>query len=304
MNNVPKPKYIKTVDKISALYEGALKDLYNILIKELALKGINDPRVINQTKIIVQIEQRLLQLQNDVTPLTLQALREAYTQGELDYVLGLYESDSLDDAMKKVGHTIVDTKRVEALYSDTLREVLKATKNTAVNIKTLVRKTAQKVIQHRLAVSQNKREAMKQLYDELCKKGLSPKITDEGFVGIVDKSGRRWNLKTYSDMLINTKVQQAHVQATQEKSEEYGIDLAIISKHGAKDACRKFEGMVISLRGETKGFPTYEELRRTKQIFHPNCRHNVTPIRDYDKLSDKFKESHKKAMKEYQKYKK
>ena len=75
-----------------------------------------------------------------------------------------------------------------------------------------------------------------------------------------------------------------------------GDDLAIIPSKGAKDHCKNFEGMIISLTGLTKNYPTYDQLKATNLVFHPRCKHNPIPVRptiltDEDKAlhSDKLK---------------
>lgn len=301
MSNIPEPTYIRNKKRISKLYEVALKDLYKLLINALALNGAGDIKTVNQAKLIIQIEQRVAQLQGDVKGEVIKALREAFTQGQLDYLLAVHEADSLEDAMKKAGFNQLQMDRIEAIFSDTFKDLLIATENTKENIKKVIRQTTSKLMQYEIAVNNSKHQMQKLLYDQLVKKGLSKTITGEGFVGVIDKAGRKWNLKTYSDMVVNTKLQQAHVEGTTSKAQEYGMDLAIVSSHGAKDPCREFEGMVISLTGATKGFPTYRELKATKKIFHPNCQHNVTPIRNFDKLHAKTREKHERLMAEYQK---
>lgn len=300
MSNIPEPKYMRSQKKIGKLYEVALKELYQMLMSALALNGAGDIKVVNQAKLIIQVEQRIAQLQGDVKGEVIKGLREAFTQGQLDYLLAIHEADSLEDAMQKAGFNQLQMDRIEAIFSDTFKDLLIATNNTSVNIKKVIRQTTSKLMQYEIAVHNSKHQMQKLLFDQLSKQGLSKTINDEGFIGVVDRAGRKWNLKTYSDMVVNTKLQQAHIEGTTSKAQEYGMDLAIVSKHGATDPCREFEGMVISLTGQTKGFPTYRELKATKKIFHPNCQHNVTPIRNYEKLHVKTKEQHQKLMADYE----
>lgn len=124
----------------------------------------------------------------------------------------------------------------------------------------------------------------------LTKKGLSERVTEDGFVGIIDKVGRKWDLRRYSDMVVRTKLQQAHTEGVRVQGIERGIDTAVISSHNAPDACGKYEGMIISLNGLTPGLLTYEQIWRGNECFHPNCGHSVLLIRlEYfpQKLKDK-----------------
>ena len=126
----------------------------------------------------------------------------------------------------------------------------------------------------------------------LARQGLSKNLDSEGWVGIVDASGRRWNLSTYAEMVVRTKLQQAHVEGVRVEALERKVDLAVVSSHGAKDACRFFEGMVVSLNGTTPGYPTYSELRATNKIFHPNCQHSVNPVRTLSLLPKDVRDKH------------
>ena len=120
------------------------------------------------------------------------------------------------------------------------------------------------------------------------------KLNEEAWVGIIDKAGRRWNLSTYAEMVVRTKLQQAHVEGVRVETLERGVDLAVISSHGAKDACGGYEGIVISINGQTPGYKTYKELRQGGKIFHPNCKHHISPIRDFKLLPELVRLKHEK----------
>lgn len=99
-------------------------------------------------------------------------------------------------------------------------------------------------------------------------------------------------------MVIKTKNNDAFKQGIMERAKEEGMDLAIISDHSADDACSKWEGVIISMSGETEGYPSYAEARASNQVFHPNCEHTLHPIRSEDDLhSDDILEARKKASK-------
>jgi hypothetical protein len=152
-----------------------------------------------------------------------------------------------------------------------------------------------------MARARGRKIMSKGLIEELTKQGLSKSIKEEGFVGIVDKKGRQWELNRYVDMVVRTKYKQARFEGMRTKAVEDGYDLAVVSSHGAKDKCRKYEGMVISMNGQTAGYPTYQELRRSNEIFHPNCKHTIFPIRDESLLTD---EQRKESREKIAKYKK
>lgn len=97
-------------------------------------------------------------------------------------------------------------------------------------------------------------------------------------------------------MVVNAKMQEAYHEAIRESAITRNRDLAQISDNGATDSCASFENMVISMTGATKGYPTYDQLKATGMIFHPNCRHTCRPLRDFSLLSDEDQELHRQQM--------
>ena len=186
---------------------------------------------------------------------------------------------------------------MEALVNDTYNDLLIATQNTEKKIKQLVRSVVSDTIRVKALEQLGRKTTRNAVVEKLTQQGLSRKLTDEAWVGIIDKAGRRWNLSTYAEMVVRTKLQQAHVEGVRVETLERGVDLAVISSHGAKDACASYEGMVISINGQTPGYKTYQELRQGGKIFHPNCKHHISPIRDVKLLPDSVRQKHEDAKK-------
>ncbi|WYJ88793.1 hypothetical protein A5888_000512 [Enterococcus sp. 9E7_DIV0242] len=58
--------------------------------------------------------------------------------------------------------------------------------------------------------------------------------------------------------------------------------MAWISHHGATDDCGKWEHVLISLHGKTTGLPTFQQIKDSKQCFHPNCQHHVNVVKSLE----------------------
>ncbi|MNC62751.1 Phage minor capsid protein 2 [compost metagenome] len=98
--------------------------------------------------------------------------------------------------------------------------------------------------------------------------------------GIIDAAGRRWKPEVYVEMVTRTKMNATHREATINEAVGRGAYYAVISRHGAADACRNWEGRVVKLTPDAPGeYPYVGDLPR-REIFHPNCRHVLSPIRD------------------------
>jgi hypothetical protein len=98
-------------------------------------------------------------------------------------------------------------------------------------------------------------------------------LADRGITGFKDAKGRNWNLRSYAEMVSRTTTMEAHLEGTKNRLLEHGYDLVVISSHyNPCDKCKPWEGKVLSLTGQTEGYPTLDEAKAAG-LFHPNCRH-------------------------------
>ena len=116
-------------------------------------------------------------------------------------------------------------------------------------------------------------EANKKIAREI--KGI---IQDEGIAGFIDKSGRKWQLDNYTQMLVRTKLVEARNVGLGNRMGQYGFDLVQVSDHNSDHpVCAAWEGQILSMRGETEGYPTYDEAV-SDGLFHPNCEHAINAV--------------------------
>lgn len=104
------------------------------------------------------------------------------------------------------------------------------------------------------------------------------------------RDGKNYPLNTYLEGRANTTATDIHLATTELDAAQSGIYTGIISKHGASDSCRIWEGKVICFTAAgrdilSKQYPdavnmkTLDEVKNDKNshIFKFNCRHTVTP---------------------------
>lgn len=291
---IPEPKYDRDVARLVLYYKKAFKEsavkLYSI---KYGIERQQAESLMNQIAFILQ------QLDDDTKKWCEEVIPKAYKDGQYRAIMSIEEASSLAEAASLASFSMLARDTVEALVNDTYADLLIATKNTETKIKQLVRSVVSDTMRVRAIEQLGRKTQRKDITGRLARQGLSKNLNSEGWVGIVDSAGRRWNLSTYAEMVVRTKLQQAHVEGIRVECLERKVDLAVVSSHGATDSCRYFEGMVISLNGVTPGFPTYAELWATKKVFHPNCQHSVNPVRDLSLLPkdvrDKAAESLKAA---------
>ena len=103
------------------------------------------------------------------------------------------------------------------------------------------------------------------------------KLAEQGITGFMDSAERKWNIKTYTEMVARTTTRECMINGTANRLLEHGQDLAEITGGTARntcDICRGWTGRIVSLTGKTPGYPTLDEARAAG-LFHPRCTHNI-----------------------------
>ncbi|MBC9786311.1 minor capsid protein [Heliobacterium chlorum] len=295
MRPIPKPVYERDVKRLIGYYQKAFTEIAGRL-KSVSSSGLEKAYA---ESLLSQIMVILRDLDGSTKSWCEQIIKQAFTEAQAQTILTLGDASSLSEAASSISFSMLARERTEALINDTYTDLLMATQNTERKIKQLVRNAVSETLRVKVLEQMGRRTLKSAIVNELTHKGLSAKLDNEAWVGIVDRAGRRWNLSTYAEMVVRTKLTQAHIEGTRVETMERGVDLAVISSHGAKDACRSFEGMVISLHGLTPGYLTYDQVRNTGKIFHPNCQHHVSPVRDISLLPKQLREKHQEQMRAF-----
>jgi hypothetical protein len=293
---IPEPNYDKDVNRLLRYYKSAFTRITWEL--QTVKNGIDQSQ---GESLLRQITFILGELDNNSLDWCKETVNRRYNNARAATLLSLGEAKSLSEAAKGVSFSLLARNTAENLVNDTYDDLLLATKNTEKKIKQLVKGAVSETMRMRALEQQGRKTMQRSIAATLGMqfRGISQ---DTGkLTGIVDAAGRRWKVGTYAEMVVRTKLQQAHIEGVRVECLERNVDLAVISSHGAKDGCRRFEGLIISLNGVTPGFPTYAEIRATNQIFHPNCQHSVNPVRDLSLLPQSVRDKATEALKEAEK---
>lgn len=205
-----------------------------------------------------------------------------------DYLVKLVRvvtGQAVDD-MKAMGLSVPESasfyrdlnrKAVLDAFADDFGHVAAQTSRMSEQVKTQLRQVATQVLRRSRVEGISRKEAAKLLRSEM--ERVAPDFQ------FVDNRGRRWKSEAYFEMLART-VAANHARETYTNTlTAAGHDLVKISRHGATDPCRGWEGKILSLTGATPGYPTYEAARATREVFHPRCRHRLLayhPEADFD----------------------
>jgi hypothetical protein len=290
----PTPTYKRDLNELERVYKKALQEITRMLVN-------TDPEDLLRRDIYEALIRQLTFIINDLNNESRQWIEKTlydafeHSQGSALVTMGL--AKTLEEAKGKQQFSLLSRQRIEAMIDDTFEDVLKATTKMSLDMKKLVREVQAEVLRVNTALQRGTVTSAKDLKTALMKEGFSKSLVEENWKGIVDAGGNRWDLTTYTRMVARTKLQQVQIEGATLTALENDTDLAMISSHGAKDSCRHFEGMIVSLTGKTKGYMTLAEVRGSNLIFHPNCQHSVHPIGDVEALPQSLKDKARKQEK-------
>lgn len=287
-----------STDRLINMYQKAYSRILNILVEGLRYTGgdFNNISNMTQMELLRQIEQILNDLDVQVQGEVETYINQEYVNGMLNHYVATTGITDYNEILNNFPFATINWYKANQLLADTMDDLLFATNNTKKSIKRVVREITTKHLQLNALQGESYKTIKRLIIKDLQKEGLSKTIKENAFVGIVDKGGKRWGLKNYSDMVVKTKTHQAYIEGLKTQALETGKDLALIPKKGAVDPCKNFEGIIISLNGLDPNYPSYEQLKATNLIFHPRCKHNPIPIGSIDQLHDDHIKDHEQAM--------
>lgn len=92
-----------------------------------------------------------------------------------------------------------------------------------------------------------------------------------------DSGGNTWDTQTYLQMNIRTNTMRVYNDClVDDIARSTGEDFVRVSRGGDPmcKLCAPWEGVILSISGKAKGFPSYEQARAAG-CFHPNCVHTL-----------------------------
>lgn len=285
MTKIPQPKYDYDVAKLVRAYQIAVDDIMSELLRT-DINGLSKDLAAKQ---LAEISGQLSALNDESAEWVKKYIPKAARNGAATAILALGTVKTMEEALKLTRFGSLNERMVKSIIADTQQDLLAVTQNIDRRVRNAVRSASATVLQRNMAAGINGHQTNKREILADLQKNLGSALQ----TGIIDASGRRWKPETYVDMLVRTKMMQAHNEATRNEALERGVMYATISRHGAKDACRNYEGKVVKLDSSAPGsFPTLDSLRGSKQIFHPNCKHVIVPIRNPEGIFDELTEEH------------
>lgn len=255
----------QTIEKVVRLY----KQAYRHIIEEILTA--TDFGVYNRKQILNQIEKILEDLQVDVQDFIETEIPKYYKTGADNAVKQLEAQGA--DLTTASGFNRIHKEAVNNLIDDVGMSFAEAMTGIKRSATTLLNKAVREMISFRMAEGVTKGEALRQVRNAI--KGI---LQEQGLDSMIDKAGRGWTLDRYSEMLIRTKTVEARNRGLVNRMLENDYDLVQVSDHlGACELCAPWGGKILSLTGQTEGYPTVADAE-ADGLFHPNCRHAINTL--------------------------
>jgi hypothetical protein len=197
-------------------------------------------------------------------------------------IIALGVAETVEEARKIVVFNRLNRDFIKTAVADTQDDLLQVSQNIERKVRTAIRQVTAEAMRSNLTQGINTTDSIKR--DIL--KNLRERLGDSINTGIIDASGRRWKPETYVEMVTQTKLAQTQRESTINDALGRNANYGIISSHGAKDLCRNWEGKIVKLTPDAPGDMPYYGSLPNREIFHPRCKHVISPVRRLDRLPE------------------
>jgi len=255
----------KNIQKLMDTLKRAYKEAEDEILNATSY-GVYQRRAIQ-----TNIRKILTNLGEDVQTWLNEEIPNYYRAGASDAVEQL-QFVGADIAVAK-NFNLINKEAIAALVDDASRSFGDALTTLNRSANGILSRAAKEEITQRLAIGRISGATRQDVV-----KRVKAVLREDGISALVDKSGRRWELDTYADMLVRTKAVEARNRGLANRMVENGYDLVQVSNHSSKhQECAVWEGKILSLTGQTKGYSTVADAEAAG-LFHPNCKHAINVI--------------------------
>lgn len=273
---IPTPSYEYEISQLVDYYKRAVNDI----LRELNSVDLTDFQRANALAVLKEIADILSELDDNAATWVEENIPKAALDGVAGAIMALGVAETIDEARTIAKFNRLNRELVKAVVADTQSDLLAITQNMRKKVKAAIRYAVAESMRANMTKGINGRKTIRT--DIIA--GMKKRLGDMANLSVVYADGRRFKPEDYVDMAVRTKMMEAHKEATRNEAISRGAYYGVISSHNAADACRNWEGKIVKLTPDAPGdFPYVDDLPR-REIFHPNCRHLITPVRRIDRL--------------------
>jgi hypothetical protein len=251
----------QSISKLITLYKAAGQKLTR------EMTSATDFGVANRQRILFNIGKILSDLDKKTGQYFNKEMEPYYKMGAEDAIKTLKD----DGFPVSESFTAIDREAIKSIVNGTMtyyREAYTGIKREALRMLTQAqRERVQAILAEGRITGDTKKIIQNRIISEL----------KDGFTVLIDRSGKRWKLDNYADMLTRTTFAKTVNEGLENRLISQGNDLVQISDHmGECRLCRPWENQILSISGKN---PKYKSLEyaRSKGLFHPRCRHRSLP---------------------------
>lgn len=244
------------------------KKTYAEIVREI--NTATDFGIANRKIILRQIEVILEGLGTDVEKFLNKELPKYYKAGADDAVKQLRNVGA--DISVAEGFNRVHKDAIIALVDDTARAFGESMAGVSRSANLLLGKATRDLMTQKMAEGVIGGKALREV-----RQGIKGILQEQGLDALIDRGGHSWTLDRYAEMLFRTKAVETRNRGLANRMVENDYDLVQVSAHGADDVCGPWEGQILSLTGQTPGYPTVNGAE-ADGLFHPNCKHAVNVL--------------------------
>jgi len=275
---IPQPDYEYNVAQLVAYYRRALADIQ----RELDRLDLTDTRRAHMLAVQREIAKLLKELDKKATEWVEQNIPIAVEDGIIRTLVALELVANTDEARKVVAFNRLNRDLIATAVADTQADLLAITQNVDRKLRTAIRQAMALSVRTNMTQGINGVRTIQRDFLAEARAILGDALN----TGIIDAANRRWKPTVYAEMVARTKMMRTHEEATVNEAVSRGALYGVISRHGATDACRNWEGRIVKLVAGAPGDYPYVGSLPRREIFHPNCRHQILPLRDPDRLNN------------------
>lgn len=268
------------INNLIATYEDAYKNIVKTILDETLAGKIRKARTLATIKI------QLTELGVDVGKWAKKEIPQYYLDGA---------NQALQD-LKDLGVETSGPKGLVPINKEAIATLVDGTNNALAQGLTGISRNATVIVNDAIRQQLNFIIADGQLTGETLRtvrNAVKQKLSDVGLSALTDRAGREWSFDRYAEMLVRTRAVESRNAGLADKMLQNGYDLVQVSNHGSShEACRVWEGAILSLTGKTKGYPTLQEAIDAG-LFHPNCQHAINVlVPELAELTKSYNEPH------------
>jgi Phage minor capsid protein 2 len=270
---------IKVVDNLSDIYKSAEEKILKAMKGKDLFQQAEKQKMLNQIRSI---------LQSTYEP----TAKWIDTNTAKEYQSGIDEVDRAFEAVDiKASFNLISPEALKYLVSTNTdigegvkSQVKSLLGNSYANIEKLTNQVSQQIRSELLkeigvgqVIGTARYKIADELYFVLARKGIT------GFTS-TNKNGTdvNYSLESYVHRLTQSALINSRAAAVVSRSLDRNHDLVQVSNHlKPSPMCESHQGQIVSLTGQTKGYPTLDSITcksdfKKGGIFHPYCRHSLT----------------------------